>query len=60
MAQLRKAIQRLRRPASSSPLPADTVARVEQCRTTWTGYSLEQMEQLIALLSTGLRPARAA
>jgi hypothetical protein len=85
VADLRKAIQRLRKPASSTPLPADTVARVEQCRTAWTGYfpqqagvrvevrnrkgkavmslkdiPLEQMEQLTALLSTQLRPARAA
>ncbi len=85
VAELRKAIQRLRKPASSSPLPADTVTRVEQCRTAWTGYfpqqagvrvevrnrkgkavmslkdiPLEQMEQLTALLSTGMRPARAA
>jgi hypothetical protein len=42
VADLRKAIQRLRRPASSSPLPADTATRVEQCRTAWTGYFPQQ------------------
>jgi hypothetical protein len=85
VADLRKAIQRLRRPASSAPLPAETVARVDQCRSAWTGYfpqqagvrlqvrnrkgkavmslkdiPLEQFEQLTALLSSTLRPARAA
>jgi hypothetical protein len=38
VADLRKAIQRLRRPTSSAPLPADALARVEQCRTAWSGY----------------------
>jgi hypothetical protein len=83
VADLRKALQRLRRPTSSKPLPSDTLARVEQCRTAWAGYfpekasvrlevtnrkgkpvlslkglSLEQMEQLTALLIPSLLPAR--
>jgi hypothetical protein len=42
VADLRKAIQRLRRPTSSAPLPADTLARAEQCRTALTGYFTER------------------
>jgi hypothetical protein len=42
VAELRKAIQRLRRPTSSAPLPADTLARAEQCRTALTGYFTER------------------
>ena len=38
VAELRKAIQRLRRPTSSTPLPAETQVRVEQCRTAVTDY----------------------
>ena len=82
--ELRKALQRLRRPTSSKPLPADTLARVEQCRNTFKarfpekagvrlevsnqkgkavlslkGLTLEQLEQLTALLVPGVLPARA-
>ena len=85
VADLRKALQRLRKPTSSKPLPGDTQARAEQCRNACTAYfpanagirvevnnrkgkafislkgiPLEQMEQLAALLSSTLRPARAA
>jgi hypothetical protein len=42
VAELRMAIQRLRRPTSSAPLPADALARAEQCRTVWTGYFPEK------------------
>lgn len=42
VAEMRKALQRLRRPTSSAPLPADTLARVEQCRTVFTGYFPEK------------------
>ncbi len=42
VADLRKALQRLRKPTSSAPLPADTLARVEQCRTVWMGYFPEK------------------
>jgi hypothetical protein len=38
VAELRKAIQRLRRPTSSAPLPADALTRAEQCRTVWAAY----------------------
>jgi hypothetical protein len=83
VAELRKALQRLRRPTSSKPLPTDTLARVEQCRKAWAawfpekagvrvevtnqkgkavlslkGVSLEQMEQITALLVPPLLPAR--
>jgi hypothetical protein len=83
VADLRKALQRLRKPTSSKPLPSDTVARVEQCRNAWAawfpqnagvrlevtnrkgkavlslkGVSLEQMEQLTALLVPPMLPAR--
>jgi hypothetical protein len=36
--ELRKALQRLRRPTSSAPLPAEAQARAEQCHAVWTGY----------------------
>lgn len=39
---MRKAIQQLRRPTSSAPLPAEALARVEQCRTVFTGYFPEK------------------
>ncbi|MFL5344955.1 MAG: hypothetical protein ACJ8AT_09175 [Hyalangium sp.] len=39
---LRKALERLRRPTSSAPLSADILARIEQCRTVWMGYFPEQ------------------
>jgi hypothetical protein len=42
VADMRKAIQRLRRPTSSKPLPADIQGRVEQCRTVFTGYFPEK------------------
>lgn len=42
VADMRKALQRLRRPTSSAPLPADTLARAEQCRTVFTGYFPEK------------------
>lgn len=83
VADLRKALQRLRKPTSSKPLPGDTLARVEKCRNAWAAYfpekadirlevtnrkgkamlslkgvSLEQMEQLTALLVPSLLPAR--
>jgi hypothetical protein len=83
VADLRKALQRLRKPTSSKPLPGDTLARVEQCRNAWAawfpekagvrvevtnqkgkavlslkGVSLEQMEQITALLVPPLLPAR--
>jgi hypothetical protein len=38
VADLRKAIQRLRRPTSSAPLPPEVRARAEQCTTAWTEY----------------------
>ncbi|HVG58550.1 MAG TPA: hypothetical protein VNA24_08340 [Hyalangium sp.] len=40
---LRKALQRLRRPTSSKPLPADTRSRAEQCRTLWSAYFPEKL-----------------
>jgi hypothetical protein len=85
VAELRKALQRLRKPTSSKPLPTDTLARVEQCRNAWAahfpekagvrmevanrkgkpvvslkGLTLEQLEQLTAMLSPSLLPARGA
>jgi hypothetical protein len=38
VADLRKALQRLRKPTSSKPLPNDTRARAEQCRTFWEAW----------------------
>lgn len=38
VAELRKAIQRLRRPPSSGPLPPDIAARAQQCSDTWTAW----------------------
>ncbi len=42
VADLRKALQRLRKPTSSKPLPNDTRARAEQCRTFWEAYFPEK------------------
>jgi hypothetical protein len=42
VAELRKALQRLRKPTSSAPLSADTLARVQQCRNIWMGYFPEE------------------
>ncbi|WP_224245564.1 hypothetical protein [Hyalangium gracile] len=39
---LRKAIQRLRRPTSSAPLPAEVDARAQQCSAALTGYFPQQ------------------
>ncbi len=38
VAELRKAIQRLRRPTSGAPLPPDIAARAQQCGNAWTSY----------------------
>jgi hypothetical protein len=38
VADLRKALLRLRKPTSTAPLPADTLARVQQCDAVLTGY----------------------
>ena len=42
VADLRKAIQRLRKPTSSKPLPDDTRSRADQCRTFWEAYFPEK------------------
>jgi hypothetical protein len=42
VADLRKALQRLRKPTSSTPLPEDTQSRAEQCRTFWEAYFPEK------------------
>ena len=42
VADLRGALQRLRRPTSSAPLPADILARIEQSRTLWMDYFPEK------------------
>ncbi len=39
---LRKALQRLRKPTSSKPLPDGTRARADQCRTFWEAYFPEK------------------
>jgi hypothetical protein len=36
--ELRKAIQRLRRPTSSAPLPPDIDTRAQQCSAAWTAW----------------------
>lgn len=42
VADLRKALQRLRKPTASKPLPTDTRARAKQCRTFWEAWFPEK------------------
>jgi hypothetical protein len=42
VADLRKALQRLRKPTSSKPLPGDTLARAERCRNACAAYFPEK------------------
>jgi hypothetical protein len=42
VADLRKALQRLRKPTSSKPLPDGTRARAGQCRAFWEAYFPEK------------------
>jgi hypothetical protein len=56
VADMRKALQRLRRPTSSAPLPGDVLARVEQGRTFWTGYFPKEAGVRVQLRNRGGKP----